>query len=81
MIFFRDDQLLVASEQYIQTFEEGTATLEILTVYPTDSGTYKCTALNFAGEDSCVAVLDVKSKIFVTLYFGGTFNYSLLPEK
>ncbi|XP_072046919.1 titin-like [Amphiura filiformis] len=60
--WYKDDELLVASEQYVQTFEEDTATLEIVHPYPTDSGGYRCTAVNVAGEDSCVAVIHVKKQ-------------------
>ena len=72
----RNDELLVASEQYVQTFEEDTATLEIAHPYPTDSGGYRCTAVNVAGEDSCVAVIHVKSKYLRII----PFNSPLIPE-
>lgn len=50
-------------------YDMGFVSMDILYVYPEDSGEYVCKAINDLGEDTTRASVSCKSKIFAFYFF------------
>ena len=58
--WFCNDRELSHGDRYKISFKNGAATLEMVNVLVTDSGTYICEVSNDAGSDSCNTLIAVK---------------------
>lgn len=86
--WFWNERELSDGEKYKISFKTGVATLEILNLLVTDSGSYTCEVSNNAGSESCNTLIAVKglSKKYciystLTVHFSKTLvliAYSLL---
>lgn len=65
--WYRNGKLLPSGHRYRTIFDMGFVSLDILYVYPEDSGEYVCRAVNDYGEDFTKATISCKSKF--TLIF------------
>lgn len=60
--WYRNGKLLPTGHRYRSLFDLGYVSLDILYVYPEDSGEYVCKAINDYGEDFTKATISCKSK-------------------
>lgn len=60
--WYRNGKLIPAGHRYRTTYDMGYVTMQILYVYPEDSGEYVCKAINDLGEDTTRASVSCKSK-------------------
>lgn len=60
--WYRNGKLLPTGHRYRSLFDLGYVSLDILYVYPEDSGEYICKAINDYGEDFTKATISCKSK-------------------
>lgn len=58
--WFLNDRELSDGEKYKISFKNGIATLEILNLLVTDSGSYTCEVSNDAGSENCNTQIAVK---------------------
>lgn len=58
--WFWNERELSDGEKYKISFKTGVATLEILNLVVTDSGSYTCEVSNNAGSESCNTLIAVK---------------------
>ncbi|GFU43530.1 titin [Trichonephila clavipes] len=58
--WFKDHNMIAASEDYQMSYSKGVAILCIPEAYPEDSGKYTCTATNIAGCKTASAYLSVQ---------------------
>lgn len=58
--WFWNERELTDGEKYKISFKTGVATLEILNLLVTDSGSYTCEVSNNAGSESCNTLIAVK---------------------
>lgn len=76
--WYRNGKLIPAGHRYRSVYDMGFVSMDILYVYPEDSGEYVCKAINDLGEDTTRAAVSCKSMFFfyfVTLIY---FNCSSL---
>lgn len=59
----RDNEEIREHKDIRITYEDNLAKLEILEVFPEDTGVYRCVATNELGSVECVAVLTVEGDI------------------
>lgn len=59
--WYRNGKLLPSGHRYKTVFDMGFISLDILYVYPEDSGEYVCRAFNAYGEDFTRATISCKS--------------------
>lgn len=64
--WFWTDRELSDGDKYKLTFKNGVASVEILNLLVTDSGTYTCEVSNNAGSESCSTFIAVKGVSCVT---------------
>lgn len=62
--WYRNDKLIPAGHRYRTVYDMGFVSMDILYVYPEDSGEYVCKAINDLGEDTTRAALSCKSTLW-----------------
>lgn len=67
--WYRNGKLIPAGHRYRTMYDMGFVSMDILYVYPEDSGEYVCKAINDLGEDTTRASVSCKSKISNFIYF------------
>lgn len=60
--WYRNGKLIPAGHRYRTMYDMGFVSMDILYVYPEDSGEYVCKAINDLGEDTTRASVSCKSK-------------------
>ncbi|XP_011704408.1 PREDICTED: titin [Wasmannia auropunctata] len=58
--WYRNDKLIPAGHRYRTVYDMGFVSMDILYVYPEDSGEYVCKAINDLGEDTTRAAVSCK---------------------
>lgn len=58
--WFCNERELSGGDKYKISFKNGVATLEIMNLLVTDSGSYTCEVSNNAGNESCNTLIAVK---------------------
>lgn len=59
--WYRNGKLIPAGHRYRTVYDMGFVSMDILYVYPEDSGEYVCKAINDLGEDTTRASVSCKS--------------------
>jgi hypothetical protein len=62
--WYRNGKLIPAGHRYRSVYDMGFVSMDILYVYPEDSGEYVCKAINDLGEDTTKAAVSCKSMFF-----------------
>jgi len=75
--WYRNGKVIPAGHRYRSVYDMGFVSMDILYVYPEDSGEYVCKAVNDLGEDTTRAAVSCKSMLFLSCYF---LNSILLIE-
>lgn len=65
--WYRNGKPLPSGHRYRTVYDMGFVSLDILYVYPEDSGEYVCRAVNDLGEDTTRATVSCKSKDFPSI--------------
>ncbi|RWS09309.1 titin-like isoform X1, partial [Dinothrombium tinctorium] len=63
LVWFKNERELIASSRVNFTYDFGYVCLDIAAAVPSDSGVYKCVAMNKKGEDVVTTTLKIKSKL------------------
>lgn len=66
--WYRNGKLIPAGHRYKSVYDMGFVCMDILYVYPEDSGEYVCKAINDLGEDTTKASISCKSKFFKRVF-------------
>lgn len=61
--WYRNGKLIPAGHRYRAVYDMGFVSMDILYVYPEDSGEYVCKAINDLGEDTTRAAVSCKSML------------------
>jgi len=65
--WYRNGKLIPAGHRYRTVYDMGFVSMDILYVYPEDSGEYVCKAINNLGEDTTRAAVSCKSMLYFNL--------------
>lgn len=72
--WFKNDECIDNSRDYVITFNNGEAKLKFEEVFLEDKALYLCKASNVAGSEQCWATLDVERKLNILNLMYVTFN-------